>query len=69
MLRTRLHRRLFHSLRHYLPFLNMDVVYDDARLRGELGAATPPVRPVAEYLPDLLGLIQARAALQEAALP
>jgi nucleoside-diphosphate-sugar epimerase len=66
---TPLQRRVFRALRHYLPFLNMDVVYDNARLRADLGTAYPPVRPAAEYLPELLRLIRQRAALREAALP
>jgi hypothetical protein len=67
--RTPLQRRVFRALRHYLPFLNMDVVYDAARLAADLGAACPPVRPAADYLPELLRLIRQRAALREAALP
>jgi nucleoside-diphosphate-sugar epimerase len=66
---TPLQRRVFRALRHYLPFLNMDVVYDDSRLRADLGAALPRVKPAAEYLPELLRLIRQRAALREAALP
>jgi nucleoside-diphosphate-sugar epimerase len=69
MLRTAIHRRLFLSLRHYMPFLNMDVLYDDSRLRSDLGQAAPRVQPPAEYLPSLLRLIRHQAALQEAALP
>ena len=67
--RTPLQRRVFRSLRHYLPFLNMDVVYDDARLRADLGDAAPAVWPLDEYLPDLLRRIRPVAALREAALP
>jgi len=67
--RTPLQRRVFRSLRHYLPFLNMDVTYDDARLRAELGDVLPPLKPSAEYLPELVRLIRPRAALREAALP
>ena len=66
--RTPLQRRLFRSLRYYLPFLNMDVVFDDARLRADLGE-TLAVRPVCDYFADLLGLIRPKAALREAALP
>ena len=66
---TPLRKRVFGSLKHYLPFLNMDVVYDDARLRAVVPAAELPVRTVAEYLPDLLGLVRERAALKEASLP
>ncbi|MDB5308083.1 MAG: lgrD 1 [Gemmataceae bacterium] len=67
--RTPLQRRVFRSLRHYLPFLNMDVVYDNARLRADLGAAAPAVATIESYLPDLLRLIRPKAALKEAALP
>jgi thioester reductase-like protein len=67
-IRTPLQRQLFVSLRYYLPFFNMDVVFDDARLRADLGE-TPLVRPVSDYLPDLLKLIRPKAALREAALP
>jgi nucleoside-diphosphate-sugar epimerase len=69
MLRTRMQRRLFGALRYYLPFINMDVVYDNSRLREELGESMPKVRPLAEYLPDLLGLIRGKAAIREAAAP
>jgi len=65
---TTMQRRVFRSLRYYLPFLNMDVVYDDARLRGELPDG-PAVRPLKDYLAELLPLIRATAALREAALP
>ncbi len=67
--RTPLQRRVFRSLRHYFPFLNMDVVYDDARLHADLGAKAPRVRAPEVYLPDLLRLIREKAALKEAALP
>ncbi len=66
---TPLRRRVFRSLRHYLPFLNMDVVYDDARLRAVVPAADLPVADLRGYLPALLGLIRQKAALQEACLP
>ena len=64
-----LRRRVFRSLRHYLPFLNMDVVYDDARLREVVSADELPVLPPSAYMADLLGLIRQKAALQEACLP
>ncbi len=66
---TPLRRRVFRSLRHYLPFLNMNVVYDEARLRVVAPASELPVRPPAEYLSQLLGLIRQKAALKEACLP
>jgi hypothetical protein len=52
-------RRLFSTLKYYLPFLNMDVVYDNSRLREELGAAMPAIPPVQQYLGELLDLIGA----------
>lgn len=61
-------KRVFRSLRHYLPFLNMNVVFDNARLQTELGNDFAP-EPIANYFTDLVGLIRAKAALQEAALP
>jgi nucleoside-diphosphate-sugar epimerase len=67
--RSPLQKRVFRSLRHYLPFLNMDVVYDDTRLQADLGDAMPPLQSAAEYLPDLVRLIRPRAALREAAMP
>jgi len=50
-------RKLFSTFRYYLPFLNMDVVYDNARLRAELGDDFPEITPVTEYLGDLLKLV------------
>ena len=67
--KTPLQRRVFRSLRHYFPFLNMDVAYNDARLRKDLGSATPRVQPIESYLHDLLRLIREKAALKESALP
>ena len=67
--KTSLQRRVFRSLRHYFPFLNMDVAYNDARLRKDLGSATPQVQPIESYLPDLLRLIREKAALKESSLP
>jgi len=65
----RMQRVLFRSMRYYLPFLNMDTVYDDSRLRSELGADCPEPLPVADYLFDLLRLIKTSTAVREAALP
>jgi nucleoside-diphosphate-sugar epimerase len=67
--RTPLQKRVFRSLRHYLPFLNMDVVYDDTRLRTDLADSVPPLKCAADYMPDLVRLIRPRAALREAAMP
>ncbi len=50
-------RKLFSMVKYYLPFLNMDVVYDNSRLRTELGDATPAITPITAYMGDLLNLI------------
>lgn len=55
-------RKAFATLRYYLPFLNMDVVYDNTRLRGELGEARPPIPPLTSYLGDLLALVEREPA-------
>jgi hypothetical protein len=47
----------------------MDVVYDDSRLRDDLGADTPELLPPSDYLCDLLRLIKTATAVREAALP
>ena len=50
-------RKRFATFRYYLPFLNMDVVYDNTRLRTELGNELPVITPVTQYLGDLLNLV------------
>lgn len=50
-------RKIFASLRNYLPFLNMNVLYDNSRLRQELGDQFPPLPSFASYLPELLSLM------------
>lgn len=50
-------RKIFASLRNYLPFLNMNVLYDNSRLRDELGDQFPVLPPFTSYLPELLSLI------------
>ena len=66
--RSAVQRRMYRSLGHYLPFINMDVVYDDSRLRQAVGP-NPPVRPVGDYIGDLFKLIQTEEAILEAAIP
>jgi thioester reductase-like protein len=66
---NRLQVVMYNSLKYYLPFLNMDVVYDARRLQRELGADCPQVRPAEEYLLDLVDIISAKTAIREAALP
>ena len=50
-------RKIFASLRNYLPFLNMNVLYDNSRLRQELGERFPALSPFTSYLAELLHLI------------
>jgi len=50
-------RKLFSTFRYYLPFLNMDVAYDNTRLRTELGNQLPEITPATEYAGDLLNLV------------
>ncbi len=66
---TKIQKRVYRSLKPYLPFINMDVVFDNQRLRDDLGTQFPTPKPVCDYLGSLLDLIGTKAALQEAALP
>jgi len=50
-------RKLFGTFRYYLPFVNMDIVYDNARLRDEIGDDGARVPAVTAYAGDLLRLI------------
>jgi nucleoside-diphosphate-sugar epimerase len=68
-IRSDLQRHVFSTLRHYLPFISMDVVYDDSRLRRELHGQPLSVQPLLHYLGDLLKLIKPKKALQEAQCP
>lgn len=52
--RTPEHRKNFAALRHYLPFLNMNVTYDNSRLRELLGNQMPSVEPFDSYVDELL---------------
>ncbi len=62
-------RKVFHALRYYLPFLNMDVTYDDSRLRQALGAHMPEFQEFNSYSDHLLSQIGMNEALAEAARP
>lgn len=68
-IRTPMRKKIFRSLKFYLPFLNMDVVFSDERLRTELGNRLPALRPIAGYFSTLLRLIRTKTALAEAAMP
>jgi nucleoside-diphosphate-sugar epimerase len=55
-------RKIFAALRNYLPFMNMNVLYDNRRLREELGDRFPPLPPFTAYLSELLSLMTGRDA-------
>jgi len=67
--RTRHQRKLFATFRYYLPFLNMDIVYDNARLCDGIGTAAARVPLVTEYVGDLLRLISMDEAHAESVRP
>lgn len=50
-------RKVFATLRNYLPFLNMNVLYDNSRLQQELGDVFPPLPRLSAYITELLELI------------
>lgn len=61
-------RRLLRPLGAYLPFVNADARYSNARLRSEIGAAGEPP-PALSYVPALVGQVTRREALAEMARP
>jgi nucleoside-diphosphate-sugar epimerase len=56
-IRTPEQRKTFAALRHYLPFLNMNVTYDSRRLRDLLGANMPVIDPFESYAGGLIELM------------
>jgi len=58
----RVRARLLRPLDAYLPFINAGVRYANDRLLGEAGAVAPSAR---SYVPELVGLITLREALDE----
>ncbi|HSW43993.1 MAG TPA: SDR family oxidoreductase [Phycisphaerae bacterium] len=58
-----LQRKCFATIRHYLPFLNMDVAYDNSRLREELGDEAARIPHVTDYLAGLLRLVTPKLQL------
>jgi nucleoside-diphosphate-sugar epimerase len=68
-IRNRKQRVLFRSMRYYLPFLNMDTVYDASRIRDDLGPDVPEPLLVSDYLCELLSMIKTSTAVREATLP
>ncbi len=61
--RTARQRKFFATLKYYLPFLNMDVVYDNSRLGSTLGRKALEIPHVTEYIGQLLDLVT--PAIQE----
>jgi thioester reductase-like protein len=53
-IRTPEQRKVFSALRHYLPFINMNVAYDSTRLRCLLGSDLPEIEPFDSYAGSLL---------------
>jgi thioester reductase-like protein len=68
-IRTPRMRKVFYGLQYYLPFLNMDVVFDNTRLFEDLGRDFPSLPLPTSYLDELLGQISVSKALQETAIP
>lgn len=58
--RTPQQRRVFGTLKNYLPFLNMNIHFANSRLRNELGDRFPPLVPLTAYLGELLLAMGAR---------
>ena len=56
---------LWAALDYYLPFINADAAYSNRRLVEELGPELPPCPPVTQYLNDLMGAMNLRAAARE----
>jgi tagatose-1,6-bisphosphate aldolase non-catalytic subunit AgaZ/GatZ len=67
--RSALQRKIFFGMRYYLPFINMNVTYDNQRLRDELGDECPPLPAATDYLGSLLEMITMGQAVEELALP
>jgi nucleoside-diphosphate-sugar epimerase len=61
-------RAMQRALEPYLPFLNADVSYSNARLRAELGPSVAPP-PAVSYLPGLVAGITRREAMLEMQRP
>lgn len=55
--RTPQQRKTFAALRHYLPFLNMNVTYDNTRLGRLLGPDLPVLDPFESYVASVLELM------------
>ena len=67
--RTRPHREAAAKLRPYLPFLNMNTVFENRRLAAELGPAMPDNPELLSYLGTLLRQFSLEDALLAARNP
>jgi nucleoside-diphosphate-sugar epimerase len=61
---TGLERKLFPAIKHYLPFVNMNIIYDNKRLISE-SADLINVPPLFEYLGHVLRQVDESSALKE----
>jgi len=48
---------LYEAIDLYLPYLNLNVVYDNTRLVQELGEDLPPLPKFTEYVNEMLATI------------
>lgn len=67
--RSPLQRKIFHGLKYYLPFLNMNVTYDNDRFYQALGPRSPEFVPFDSYVDDLLAQINLEDAICKSAIP
>jgi thioester reductase-like protein len=65
--KTKLQRKIFFALRFYLPFINMNTVFDNARLEETLGTLKVPSTD--SYIQDILSQINLEEALVESEAP
>lgn len=64
---SRERRELYHRIKYYFPFLNMNVVYDNQRLKEELPGLK--IERLKTYMPNLLSQFDTRQALKESVKP
>jgi nucleoside-diphosphate-sugar epimerase len=67
--RSMMQRKIYHALRYYLPFANMDVVFDNHRLETEFHPIPLEIPKTTSYLGEILSRITPNKALQESARP
>jgi thioester reductase-like protein len=66
---TKTQRKLYFSLRYYLPFLNMDLTFDNRRLRQEVDVALIGLTRPNDYIGGVLSQINLEDALKESQNP